>query len=84
MQLGLIKFYTSSFDVNGYIGQLFPEAILNLTHFADKIKFSSSSLKDVTEQKSGATESVSTLNTTLASVSLDESSLIGVDNNENS
>lgn len=55
LQKGLMKFRTSSFDVNGYVVQLFPEAILKITQFVDEIKGglleSDAPLKEVSEEK---------------------------------
>jgi hypothetical protein len=38
LQRGIMKFRTSSFDPNGYVVQLFPLAILEITQTADRIK----------------------------------------------
>ena len=38
LQKGILKFRTSSFDLNGYVVQLFPEAILEITQLADKAR----------------------------------------------
>jgi hypothetical protein len=82
LQKGILRFHTTSFDTKGYISQLFPEEILATTQFLDKIKFSSSSLKDVTEQKSQEHEP-NILNEIILPTNLDELGLMGI-NNENS
>lgn len=49
---GIIKFRTSSFDLNGYVGQLFPQGILEITQLADKAKMQgNSNLREVRDKK---------------------------------
>lgn len=63
LQRGIMKFHTTSFDVNGYVVQLFPVAILEITQIADRIKNnrleSDPPLKEVSEEKDDNFELVS-------------------------
>jgi len=40
LQKGILKLRTSSFDLNGYVVQLFPKAILDITRSVDEVKTS--------------------------------------------
>lgn len=65
LQRGIMKFRTTSFDVNGYAVQLFPVAILEITQLADRIKNnileSDPPLKEVSEEKDDNFELVSSI-----------------------
>lgn len=55
LQQGILKCRTSTFDLKGYVVQLFPKAILEFTQIADQIKMglleTDSHLKEVSESK---------------------------------
>jgi hypothetical protein len=70
LQRGIMKFRTTSFDVNGYVVQLLPEVILELTQIADRIKNnileSDPPIKEVSEEKDENFELVSNASTEIS------------------
>lgn len=74
LQKGILKFRTSSFDLNGYVVQLFPEAILEITQLADKARTPllkrDIPLREVQEEKDGKPQLAKSEEVDLGSLSL--------------